>query len=102
MERPRPIDFAGINRTAMAHLPSLLARWLPDGHREGREWVALNPNRDDQRPGSFKVNLTTGRWADFATKDKGGDVVSLAAFLSGTGQAEAALNLANMLGIDHG
>ena len=85
MERPQPIDFAAINRTAMAHLPSLLARWLPDGHRQGREWVARNPRRHD-----------------FATKDKGGDIVSLAAFLSGSGQAEAARNLANMLGIDHG
>ena len=46
--------------------------------------------------------MVTGRWADFATKDKGGDIVGLAAFLSGSGQAEAARNLANMLGINHG
>ncbi len=102
MERPQPIDFAAINRTAMAHLPSLLARWLPDGHRQGREWVARNPRRHDRHLGSFKINMVTGKWGDFATKDNGGDIVSLAAFLSGTGQAEAARNLANMLGIDHG
>lgn len=43
--------------------------------------------------------MTTGRWADFATDDKGGDVVSLAAYLAGTGQADAARNLADMLGV---
>ena len=41
------------------------------------------------------------RWADFATGDKGGDVVSLAAYLSGTGQTEAARALADMLGVRH-
>ena len=43
----------------------------------------MNPTRPDRRAGSFKVNLRTGRWADFATGDKGGDAVSLAAYLSG-------------------
>ena len=46
---------------------------------EGHEYVARNPTRADRRPGSFKINLRTGRWADFATGDKGGDPVSLAA-----------------------
>ena len=39
--------------------------------------------RSDRRPGSFSVNTRTGRWADFATGDRGGDVVSLAAYLHG-------------------
>lgn len=93
------VDFAGVNAAAMGALPYLLQRWLPDGRREGGEWVARNPCRADRKPGSFKVNMTTGRWSDFATGDRGGDPVSLAAFLSGTGQAEAARNLADMLGI---
>jgi hypothetical protein len=41
--------------------------------------------------------VKTGRWADFATGDRGGDPVSLAAFLAGIGQAEAARRLAAML-----
>ena len=45
--------------------------------------MARNPTRPDRRPGSFKINLTTGRWADFATGDRGGDPVSLAAYLFG-------------------
>ena len=92
------VDFDAINAAAMAHLPALCTRWLPDGRREGREWSARNPRRVDRRPGSFKVNLETGRWADFALPDaRGGDPVSLAAYLSGQSQSEAARDLADML-----
>ena len=95
------LDFDSINRAGLASLPTLLRRWLPDGRLVGREYTARNPGRDDRRPGSFKVNVSTGKWADFATDDAGGDVVSLAAYLSGTGQAEAARALADMLGVRH-
>lgn len=93
------IDFARINDAALAALPALLARWLPDGRREGHEYVARNPCRADRRPGSFRINLNTGRWGDFATDARGGDVVSLAAYLASIRQSEAARNLADMLGI---
>ncbi len=95
--RVRPINFAAVNRAALASLPTLLRRWLPDGRQVGREYVARNPRRADKRAGSFKVNTRTGRWADFATGDAGGDVVSLCAYLAGIGQAEAARSLADML-----
>lgn len=96
------IDFDAVNSAALSDLPSLLCRWLPDGRTLGREYVARNPRRADKKAGSFKINLHSGKWCDFATGDAGGDVVSLAAYLSGSGQAEAALNLSEMLGIDHG
>jgi hypothetical protein len=91
------VDFGGINRAALAHLPALVRIWLPDGTRRGHEWVARNPRRADRRPGSFSVNLTNGKWADFATGDAGGDVVSLAAYLFDTGQADAARMLAQLV-----
>jgi hypothetical protein len=94
------IDFRKVSSEAAARAETILRRWLPDGHREGLEWVARNPRRDDRRAGSFKVNLRTGAWGDFATGDKGGDLVSLAAFLFGLTQAEAAKRVADMLGID--
>jgi len=101
--RPRDqVDFQAVNRAARAILPVLLARWLPDGARCGQEWIARNPTRTDRRLGSFKINLRTGKWADFATGDKGGDVIALAAYLAGIGQAEAARRLADMLGARHG
>jgi hypothetical protein len=89
-----------VNRAALAVLPALLRRWLPDGRIERNEYVALNPRRSDRRHGSFKINLRTGRWADFACEARGGDPVSLSAYLSGLSQREAALRLATMLGID--
>ncbi len=93
------LDFDAINRAGLASLPALLRRWLPDGRLVGHEFEARNPRRADRHPGSFRVNIHSGKWADFATGDKGGDVVSLAAYLSGTGQAEAARALAEMLGV---
>jgi hypothetical protein len=95
-------DFSRINGAALPALPALCARWLPDGKRIGREFVSLNPRRKDRRVGSFKINLQTGRWADFATGDKGGDAVSLAAYLFGLRQSEAARRLAEALGISEG
>src|SRR5687768_5503279 len=98
----RRIDFHKIGAAALPRLPVLVSRWLPGGCRKGSEWVCRNPVRTDRRPGSFKVNLRTGRWADFATGDRGGDVISLAAYLHGLSQADAARKLAAMLGVTTG
>jgi hypothetical protein len=95
------IDFDRVNRAALAALPVLLARWLPGGRTEGAEYVVLNPRRVDHRPGSFRINTRTGRWADFAIRGaRGGDVVSLAAYLGDIRQMQAAERLAAMLGIE--
>lgn len=94
-------SFSTVNAAALVALPALLSRWLPDGRAQGREYIARNPRRLDRKAGSFSVNLHTGRWADFATGDKGGDVISLAAYLGGIGQFEAMRSLANMLGVGH-
>ncbi len=97
--RGRRLDFDKVNRAALASLPAILARWLPGGRTEGGEYVVRNPTRADRRLGSFKVNIRSGRWADFATDARGNDVVSLGAYLAGVGQYEAARELARMLGI---
>jgi len=94
------IPFETVNRAALAALPAVLTRLVPGGKILGHEYVALNPTRNDRRPGSFKVNLRTGRWGDFATGDRGGDPVSLVAYLENASQAEAARRLARMLGLD--
>jgi len=93
------LNFQSINQAALSALPTLLRRWLPDGIQRGHEYIARNPRRDDTRAGSFSVNIRTGKWADFATGDKGGDVISLAAYLSHKKQGEAAHALADMLGV---
>ena len=97
------VNFQDIKAAALAALPDLLATWLPDGKRCGGEWTAKNPRRADHHAGSFSVNLRTGRWADFATCDaRGGDAVSLCAYLHGLSQVEAARKLAMELGVNHG
>ena len=93
------VDFDRINRTALVDLQSALRSWLPDARVIGGELVARNPTRADRRAGSFKVNVRTGKWADFATCDRGSDPVSLVAYLCGTNQVEAGRRLAAVLGI---
>lgn len=101
MNRGR-IDFAAINAACLTAFPALLATWLPDGRRTGDEWIARNPHRADRRAGSFKINMRTGLWSDFATGDRGGDPVSLYAFLSGLRQSDAAHELQNEWGLGDG
>ena len=98
-ETRRRLDFPAINRAALCDLPVLLGRWLPDGRVSGHEYDARNPRRPDRNVGSFRINLRTCKWADFATGDKGGDPISLAAFLFGVSQREAARRLATLLGV---
>ena len=99
--RRRRVDLHAVNQAALAKLPAILRQWLPDGRLLGDEWVARNPTRRDRRPGSFKVNVRNGVWADFATKDKGGHVISLLAYLSGETETAAALALAKMLEVGY-
>lgn len=93
------INFDQINSVALANAPAILSRWLPDGFLEGDEFTALNPKRSDSRKGSFKINIRTGKWADFATGDSGSDLIALAAYLFDLKQGEAARKLSSMLGI---
>lgn len=94
------IDFAGIADAALGRAEELLEAWLPQGHKAGFEWKSVNPRRADRTEGSFSININTGAWGDFATDDKGGDLVSLCAYLfHGGNQLEAAYDLAAELGI---
>lgn len=89
------IDFNGINQAALPQLPRLAAEWLPGGKRAGHEWrcgsLAGEPGT------SLGVNLRTGKWCDFATGERGGDVVSLYAAIRRVSQAKAARTLATLL-----
>jgi hypothetical protein len=93
------VDFDAVNRAAAPYLASLVKAWCPGGKMCGHEWVAKNPTRPDRNPGSFSINVRTGKWADFSTGDRGGDVVSLAAYVFRCRQVEAARTLASVLGV---
>ena len=100
--RSRRVDFERINRAALANAEAVMRGLLPDGRREGREWLARNPRRAHvpRRLGTFKVNLDTGVWKDFANGDGGADLVSLAAHVAAVGQRDAAIRLAESLTVD--
>ncbi len=97
---PAPLDFAAINAAALSHLETLCARWLRGGRRIGPEWRC--GSLGGEAGGSLGVRLRgarAGAWQDFATGDKGGDPISLAAAIFRITQTEAARRLAAMLGI---
>jgi len=87
-------------RAALNACPGLLYRWLPGGKLVGPEYDALNPTRVDHTTGSFRVNIQTGKWADFASDAKGGDLISLYAYLYQISQFDAVQAVEVELGID--
>ena len=93
------IDFETIAAIARRHARAVCNRVIPGGKVMCYEYAVCNPKRADNRPGSFKVNLRTGKWADFATGDKGGDLIALVAWRYDLPQAEAAKRLASLLSI---
>jgi putative DNA primase/helicase len=94
------IDFQGIKAAALRNARSLLPRLIPGGKFRSREYIVLNPRRADRSPGSFKVNYKTGEWCDFALEGaKGGDLISLTAYVRDTSQGDAARELADMVGV---
>jgi len=99
---PLHCQIQDIAAAALAAADTLLADWLPDGRLKGHEYWPTNPVRGDRQPGSFSINVLTGAWHDFASGDKGGDLVSLLAFVRGCRQGEAARLIAQQLGIAAG
>ncbi len=94
------IDFEWINRAALLEYSAWLFEVSPGGKIQGDEYIASEITGGPG--GSFSFNLGTGKWADFAKEDKGGDAISLVAAVNGIPQGEAALWLCEKLGINAG
>jgi uncharacterized protein (DUF927 family) len=97
-------SFAGVKTAALKDIDRVLSHWLPNGKRVdgGKEYTAPNPTRSDKRAGSLKINLSKGTWADFATGDKGGDLIDLVRYLDGGTDVEACNKLADLLNVSPG
>ena len=97
-------SFVDVKSAALKDIDRVLAHWLPNGKRidGGKEYTAPNPTRTDKRAGSLKVNLSKGTWADFATGDKGGDLIDLVRYLDGGTDIEACNKLADLLHVSAG
>lgn len=96
-----PIDV--VVQQLAARAPTLCAELLPDGRKQGPEWVA--PSRWGGSRRSLSVHLTgskAGVWADFAA-DKRGDALNLVAEVLFGGDVKRAFGWAcSWLGLDDG
>jgi putative DNA primase/helicase len=92
------INFSVVKNSLRGHEYTILLQLLPKGKKEGNEYVSLNPTRNDRNLGSFRINTTTWRWADFATNDRGRDIISLYAYIKGVNQLTAAKELLTITG----
>jgi uncharacterized protein (DUF927 family) len=92
------VDFKAVREAANRSIESVLSCYLPGGRWESNEYVALNPTRQDARPGSFKINQS-GVWSDFATGETGGDLIDLVAYITGKSKIESARELAVLLNV---
>jgi putative DNA primase/helicase len=90
-------DFQRIKEAYRQNPLCILRQLIPNGKVEGSDYVAKNPRRNDRRSGSFRIDITTGRFNDFATGDRGGDIIDLAAFIYNCNPAAAADKLSRLL-----
>ena len=93
------IDFDQVRRASQRNVLPILHRICPGGRVLAGEYEVCNPKRIDRNPGSFRINVRTGCWSDFATGDSGGDVISLVAYLFDISQLEAARRLSSLLSL---
>lgn len=102
--KPRHPTFAEVKRAAQQAITRVLEHWLPSGKRvdNGKEYTAPNPTRADKHAGSLKVNLAKGTWSDFATGDRGGDLIDLVRYIDGGTDVDACNKLADFLSVTAG
>ncbi len=99
--KPKRPTFAQVKRASHQAIERVLAHWLPGGKLvDGKkEYTAPNPTRADKHAGSLKVNIAKGTWSDFATGDKGGDLIDLVRYLDRCTDVDACNKLADFLNV---
>ena len=78
-------------------VPAALQEWLPEGHVVGHYYACANLNGG--RGDSLKVDLRRGYWKDYASNEKGGDLIDLYAKTHGMDYKAALHELAGKLGV---
>jgi putative DNA primase/helicase len=91
-----PIDFLALGQALLDRAHVLVPQWLSGGVQRGKEWVC--GGLSGEAGGSLSVNTTSGAWSDFATGEKGGDLISLFAAIEGLNNGQAARQLMHALG----
>lgn len=86
-------DFKSLSERLLKDVRYYLPSWLPGGKLNGNEYRCASLRGGVGQ--SLSVNISTGKWADFASgNQKGGDLISLYAAIRGMKQIEAAKILA--------
>ena len=98
MDKLPPIKFAALADALLSCAGALVPAWLPGGVQRGHEYVCGSLQGGGGT--SCCVNLTNGRWADFAADEKGGDLISLYAAINVCDNGEAAVELAREYGLE--
>lgn len=93
-----PIQFAALAEALLTSADRLVPLWLPDGERRGHEYVC--GSLSGGKGSSCSVNMVNGRWADFASDEQGGDLLSLYAAIHGLSMAKAAVQVAREEGLE--
>ncbi len=96
MEKKSMADFRNIKEKYRENPLPILRELVGQGRIEGNDYVALNPRRNDKHRGSFRIDIATGKFYDFATGDRGGSVIDLAAFVYNCGIVEVAQRLESL------
>ena len=81
-------NFRDLAEYSLQYITDLVPELLPGGKVRGNEWIC--GSRTGGPGDSMSVNLTTGKWADFATDDAGLDLLSLSACVRGEKMFDAA------------
>lgn len=93
-----PIDFKALADALLGMADSLVPDWLPGGQRNGHEWKC--GSLAGEAGSSCSVNLVNGKWSDFASEERGKDLLSLYAAIHNIKMHEAAVQLARAHGLE--
>jgi putative DNA primase/helicase len=89
MEINMEINFEEIKENYKRNPLDILRQIISGGKCIGNDYVVINPTRDDKRPGSFRIDIKTGKYNDLATGDSGGDIIDLVKYIRGCTLREA-------------
>ena len=94
-----PPRFEALAAVLLAMAESLVHQWLPGGVMRGHEYQCASVQGGAGT--SFSVNLNSGKWADFASGEKGGDLIGLyMACFAVQSMTHAAVQIARELGLE--
>jgi putative DNA primase/helicase len=93
-----PIRFGELAAALLDRAGTLVPQWLPGGTQRGHEYICGDLSGGSGS--SLSVNLTSGKWSDFAAGDKGGDLISLYAAIHGLDMGRAAVQVAREEGLE--